>query len=483
MTADEPASQVRDRARREAELLSRLRKPDRLRPLRRTGEELVVPATPAQAGMWGKAHDESRADPIILAGVRLRGHLDIGVLREALAAVTVRHESLRTIFRLRGGDLFQVVLPTVEADIPVEPISIGDYAEIALAGAGRRIDLEQGPLFRCRLLELSEDDHILLLILHHIIGDARALEVFARDLTAWYLALLNGTDPQLPSLPVQLADFAVWYTQRLAGPRRQELIDYWLKRLAGAVPPRLPTDLEPGALASARGDTRRLPFPAGLIPAATELGRQHRATLNMVGCAAFLVLLARWSGQRDIAVRMDISYRDRREVADLIADFSGDIVFRADLSDDPTFGELIDRVRHTAASDFAHNELPPHLLEPELAQPGLLNRLLDVQFSVESDPQFELPLCDLQAEQMPPPWRYAGRPLWLRVRPTTDGADCIASYHTGLLSPGRVTDMIRDYFDVLTGLTDQPHRPVFGAPAPVLRCRPPEPAACPEGAE
>lgn len=480
MAADEPTSLVADRAAMEAALLSRLRRPAPLRPLPRTGEVLVVPASPAQAGMWEKARDESRADPIILAGVRLRGHLDVAVLRRALAAVTVRHESLRTVFRLQGDDLVQVVLRAIDADIPVVPISIEDYFEVVIAEVDRSIDLERGPLFRCRLLELSDDDHILLLILHHIIGDARALDVFARDLTTCYLAQLNGTDAELPSLPIQYADFAAWYTQRLAGPRRQELIDYWVRRLAGVVPPRLPMDLEPGALPSARGDTQRLPFPAGLSSAVAELARRHRATPHMVGCAAFLVLLARWSGQRDIAVRMDISYRDRREVADLIADFSNDIVFRVDLSDDPAFAELVDRVRHTAASDFAYKELPPHLLEPELDEPGLLNRLFDVQFSTESDPPFELPPCDLRAEPMPPPWRYTFRPLALRIRPTAAGADCIAIYHTGALSPGRVTDMILDYLDVLAELTAQPARPVLGEPAPgrpALRCRAQEPQA------
>ncbi len=484
MMADGEATPLStDRAGMEAALLSRLRRPAPLRPLPRTGDVLVVPATPAQVGMWEKAHDDSRADPIILAGVRLRGHLDVGALRRALAAVTTRHESLRTIFRRRDDGLAQVVLPVLEADIPVTPISIGEYTGIAMAEASRPFDLEQGPLFRCRLLELSDGDHILLLILHHIIGDTRALEVFARDLTACYLAILNGTDPRLPSLDIQLADFAAWHTQRLTGRRRQELIDYWVRRLAGAVPPRLPTDLEPGTVGSARGDTRRLPFPTGLVRAVTELAKQQRATLNMVGCAAFLVLLARWSGQRDIAVRMDISYRDRREVADLIADFSGDIVFRADLSDDPTFAELVDRVRHAAASDFAYNELPPHAREAPLAEPGWLTRLFDGQFSTESDPKFERPPGDLRAEPMPPPWRYTTRPLWLRIRPTAGGADCVASYHTGVLSPERVTDMILDYFDVLTELTAQPGRPVFGGPAAgrsALRCRVPEPAARPE---
>lgn len=463
MTSDGLTSNLAERVDLEAALLSRRRRPAPIRPLPRTGATHVVPATPAQAGMWEEAHDESRAAPIILAGVRLRGQLDVGVLHRALVAVTVRHESLRTVFRMQGHDLLQVVLPEIEASIPVVPISIGDYHEAAAIEVDRPFDLERGPLFRCRLFKLSDDDHILLLILHHIFGDARALEVFARDLTICYLSFLSGIDPELPALPIQYADFAAWYTQRLAGPRRQELIDYWVSRLAGAVPARLPTDRQPGVEPSVRGDTQRLPFPPGLLSAASELARRHRATLHMVGCAAFCVLLARWSGQRDIAVRTPISYRDRREVADLIADFSNDIVFRLDLSDSPTFAELIGRVRHLASSDFAYNELPPHLLEPELDDPGLLARLFEVQFSTESDPRIALPPGPLRTEPMPPRWRYAFRPLALRIRLTAEGADCIATYRTALLSSGRVIDMIHDYFDVLTELTAAPGRRVLGS--------------------
>jgi hypothetical protein len=464
MVAGRRAAELADQSDLEAALLSRRRKPAPIRPLPRTGEMLVVPATPAQAGMWEEAHDPDAAAPIILAGVRLRGPVDAGVLRQALVAVAARHESLRTVFRRQDHDLVQIVRSEVAPDLPVEPTSIEDYHETAAREVDRPFDLEHGPLFRCRLLKLSGDDHVLLLILHHIIGDARALEVFARDLTACYLAFLHGIDPELPVLTIQHADFAAWYTQRLAGPRRRELIDYWVKRLKDAVPAALPTDLGSWATPSVRGDTLRLPFPPGLLSAASDLARLHRATLHMVGCAAFCVVLARWSGQRDIAVRVPISYRDRREVADLIADFSNDIVFRVDLSDNPTFAELVNRVRHTASSDFAHNELPPHLLEPELDEPGLLARLFEVQFSTESDPRIALPPGDLQAEPMPPRWRYAFRPLALRIRMTAEGADCIATYRTAVLSSGRVTDMIHDYLDVLTELTAAPSRRIFGGP-------------------
>jgi hypothetical protein len=467
-----------DRARLEAALLSRRRRrtSDAIPVLPRDGGPLVVPAAPSQEGMWAEAHDETAAAPIILAGVRLRGRLDVDVLTRALGGLIARHETLRTVLRPGEGGLSQVVAPAARPDLPVVPSSLAEFPEVTWAEADRRFDLERGPLFRLRVLRAADDDHIALLVLHHIIGDARSLEIFIRDLIAYYVAFRDGGEPDLPALPVQYADFAQWFRRRLAGPRRRQLIDYWVRRLAGAVPAALPADLAPpaagpmGSVAgSVRGDTLRLPIGPGVIAAAAELARQCRATLHMVGCAAFQVLLARYSGQRDIAVRVPISYRDRREVQDLIADFSNDIVFRVDLSGNPTFAELVGHVRDAAADDFSHHDLPPHLLAPELGDPGLLGRLFQVQFSTESDPSVELPLGELRAEPMPPPWQYAFRPLALRIRLTPGGADCIATYRTAVFSRGRVTDLVHDYLDLLAELAGRPDQRVFGGPGAPAR--------------
>jgi hypothetical protein len=460
-----------DRARLEAALLSRRRRraPDAISVLPRDGGPLVVPAAPSQEGMWAEAHDESAAAPIILAGVRLRGRLDVGVLTRALGGLIARHESLRTVLRPGGGGLSQVIAPSAHPDLPVSRISLAEFPEVTWAEADRRFDLERGPLFRLRMLRAADDDHVALLVLHHIIGDARSLEIFIRDLIAYYVAFRDGGEPALPTLPVQYADFAQWFRRRLEGPRRRQLIDYWVRRLAGAVPPALPADLAPPGVPSVRGATLRVPIGPGLVAAAAELTRRCRATLHMVGCAAFQVLLARYSGQRDIAVRVPISYRDRREVQDLIADFSNDIVFRVDLSGNPTFAELVALVRDAAADDFSHHDLPPHLLAPELGDPGLLARLFQVQFSTESDPPMELPLGELRAEPMPPPWQYAFRPLALRIRLTPGGADCIATYRTAVFSRGRVTDLVHDYLDLLAELVSRPGQRVFGGPGAPAR--------------
>jgi len=464
------------RARLEAELLSRRRGPAPTVPaLPRGPGTRYFPASPAQEGMWAEIQEDPLPAPLILAGVRLRGPLDRDLLTRALHEMVARHETLRTTLRVRDGRLTQVVAPPGTPAIPVTDIAATDFAPVTWAEVDRPFDLEREPLFRLRLLRLAPDDHIVMLVLHHLIGDARALEIFVRDLTAHYLALRAGDRTTLPPLAVQYGDFATWFHGHLAAGRGAALRDYWRRRLDGAAEAVLPTDLEPPGDGSVRGHTLYFPVRAETVAGAQRLAAARQATLFMVGCAAFQTLLSRYSGQRDQCVRVPISYRDWPEVEDLVADFSNDIVFRVDLSANPTFARLVDVVRDSALRDFAYRELPPHLLADRLPDPGLLARLFRVQFTTEADPEVELPDAGLRAELMPPPWQYAFRPLALRLRSTPDGWYCIATYRTANFSEQRISDLVHDYLDLLVELTTHPDRPIFGGdgqpPLPRLRVR------------
>jgi hypothetical protein len=338
----------------------------------------------------------------------------------------------------------------------------------------RPFDLEREPAYRLRLLRLADDDHIAMLLLHHLIGDARSVEVFIRDLAAYYVAFRAGTQPALPPLSIQYGDFVAWHRSRLDGRHGAEQMGYWVNRLSGAVPAWLPADLRPAGRSfddtsdgfrSRPGDSLIVPVAPELLSSVEELARRYRTTLYIVSCVAFQVLLARYSGERDIAVRAPISSRNWREVEDLIADFGNDIVFRTDLSGDPTFTELFARVREPATRDFVRNELPPSLLESELGDdPTLLGRLFHVQFTAETDPDLSIPLGDLRVEPQIPPWQYAFRPLALRLRKSASGPICIATYRTAVFSRQRVDDLVRDYIDVLAELVADPERRVFAPP-------------------
>lgn len=463
------------RIERERALLSRRRARTSTIPvLPRSGDTHSFPASYLQEAMWAESQDEAEPDPLVLGGLRLYGPLDVDVLSRSLAALTERHETLRTMFRMRDGQLRQVIGPPGPCAIPVERISLDQFAEVTRREVDRPFDLEREPPFRLRLLRLADDDHIAMLPLHHIIGDARSVEIFIRDLAAYYVAFRGGTQPALPPLPIQYGDFVAWHRARLKGRHGTELLDYWVDRLSGAVPASLPTDLQPAGQAfdgtsngfrSRPGHTLSVPVAPELLSSVEELARRYRTTLYIVSCVAFQVLLARYSGQRDIAVRAPITFRNWREVEDLIADFGNDIVFRTDLSGNPSFTELFARVREPATRDFARNELPPSLLEPELGNdPTLLGRLFHVQFTAETGPDLSIPLGDLRVEPMPPPWQYAFRPLALRLRKLASGPVCIATYRTAMFSRQRVDDLVRDYIDLLAELVADPERRVFGPP-------------------
>ncbi|MFI0480771.1 condensation domain-containing protein [Actinomadura sp. 9N215] len=472
MTRDQA---MESRIERERALLSRRRaRTGAIPALPRTGDTHSFPASYLQEAMWVQAQAEGEPDPLVVAGLRLHGPLDVEVLSRSLAALTGRHETLRTMFRMRDGHLRQIVEQPRPCAIPVERITLDQFEQVTWREVDRPFDLESEPAYRLRLLRLAEDDHIAMLLLHHIIGDARAVEVFIRDLAAYYMAFRGGTRPELPRLPVQYGDFAAWHRARLDGRHGAEQLDYWVARLSGAVPAWLPADLRPpgrsfdgtaDGFRSRPGHTLIVPVAPELFAGVEDLARRHRTTLYIVSCVAFQVLLARYSGERDIAVRAPISFRNWREVEDLIADFGNDIVFRTDLSGDPSFAELFARVREPATRDFACNELPPSLLEPELGNdPALLGRLFHVQFTAETDPDLSIPLGDLRVEPMPPPWQYAFRPLALRLRKSASGPVCIATYRTAVFSRQRADDLVHDYIDVLAELVADPDRRVFAPP-------------------
>ncbi|MBT2440940.1 hypothetical protein J7E93_12610 [Streptomyces sp. ISL-36] len=453
------------RARLEAALLRRRRgaAAEGIRVLPRPAGELRFRAAVTQEGMWRGLAGSSGPAPAILAAVRLYGALDVAALEEAWNAVVARHETLRSSLRVEAGVLTQVVVP--ELRLPVELTELTDPADFGAfvwKEGDRPFDLEHGPLARLKLLRLGADDHIVFLMVHHIIGDARTVEVVVRDLGACYVAATAGVPAPLEPLRVQFADFAAWHRERLDGPRGAELIAYWVERLAGAEPAVLPADLELPPVPSQRGTGIDVPMPDELYAAIRRLAKERSTTLYTVGLAAFTALLARRSGQADICVRAPISFRDTSDVRDLVADFSNDVIVRTGLRDDPTLHELLERIKAGTAADFAHHDLPPHLLEPHLPDPGLLARLFHVQFTAEEE--FDTPdtLGDLRMEPVVPERQHVLRPLNIRLRYDAERAHCIVLYRTEQFTAGRIEELMREYHGLLAEMVRTPENRVFG---------------------
>ncbi|HYH83826.1 MAG TPA: amino acid adenylation domain-containing protein, partial [Longimicrobium sp.] len=330
---------------------------------------------------------------------RLRGCLDASALERALGELVRRHEALRTTFRPVEQSAVQVVHPAAPARLPVldltglAPEAREDEARrLAREDAERPFDLERGPLLRATLLRLSDEEHVLLLTMHHIVSDDWSMGVLFRELLTlyeWFSRPSGAARPAspLPPLAVQYADFAVWQRGWLQGEVLRREIDWWREGLGGAPPAlELPTDRPRPAVASSRGAAHAFRIPAEITRGLRSLARREGATLYMVTHAALDLLLSRWSGEEDMVVGSPIAGRTQVGTEGLIGFFVNTLALRIDLSGDPSFQALVRRVRETALGAYAHQELPFERLVEEVApERGLSHTpLFQVMFALQN---------------------------------------------------------------------------------------------------
>jgi len=301
----------------------------------------------------------------LVAPLRLPGALDEAVLERALAEVVRRHDALRTTFREVNGAPVQVVAPFTGFALPAEDLSGlppgAREAQVRARVARERahlFDLSAGPLFRASLLRLDAGDHVLLVGMHHIVGDAWSMGVFLREIHALYDAYREGWDSPLTPLPVQYADYAAWQrAQPLAAEERH--LAYWRRQLGGAPELlELPTDRPRTPVPSFRGAQVPVEAPLGVLDRLRALANAQGATLHMVLLGAFQLLLARYAGTLDVSVGIAVAGRSRREIEGLIGILVNTLVLRTDLSGDPTFRAVVERVRETALDAYQHQEVP-----------------------------------------------------------------------------------------------------------------------------
>jgi non-ribosomal peptide synthetase component F len=309
-----------------------------------------------------------------MAAVRMHGPLDLAALARSAREIVRRHEALRTSFRVQRGVPVQVVEPLSGTllrlvDLAGLPSAARDAEVRRLAGAEvrRPFDLSTGPLLRLTVARLEEEDHVLVLTIHHIVSDGWSLGVFVSELAALYRAFAAGRPSPLPELPIQYRDFALWQREWLSGEVLDAQLGYWRHRLAGAPPLlRLPVDRPRPPVQGTRGATRAWRLPAAAAHSLRALCRAEGATLFMGLLAAFKALLRAVCGQDDVVVGTDVANRGRREVEGLIGFFVNSLVLRTGLGGDPTFRELLGRVRATTLGAYAHQDLPFSRLVEEL---------------------------------------------------------------------------------------------------------------------
>ncbi|HEV3050272.1 MAG TPA: condensation domain-containing protein, partial [Longimicrobium sp.] len=305
---------------------------------------------------------------------RLAGALDEAALERALGEVVRRHETLRTTFGEVDGSPVQVISPFAGFTLPVEDLSgLSDAdREAALRRrsgeeARRAFDLSAGPLFRAALLRLGAEDHVLLASMHHIVSDGLSVGVLLRELTVLYEAYREGRESPLAELAVQYADYAAWQRQHLAGESLERQLSYWKDRLAGAPELlELPTDRPRPPVRTDRGAAVALDLPPGLLERLQRLTLSEGATLYMTLLGAFKVLLSRYGAGEDVVVGTPTAGRTREEVQELIGFFVNTLVLRTDLSGDPSFREVLRRVREVMLGAYEHQEVPFDKLVAEL---------------------------------------------------------------------------------------------------------------------
>ncbi|HVG44434.1 MAG TPA: amino acid adenylation domain-containing protein, partial [Longimicrobium sp.] len=360
-------------------------------PVERTG---ALPLSFAQERLWfiDRLEPES-ATYNIPAALRLTGALDERALERALGEIVRRHEALRTTFGEVDGSPVQVISPFGGFALPVEDLSaLGEVDREAAveqrAGeeARRVLHLAAGPLFRAALLRLGEESHVLLLSMHHIVSDGWSLGVLFREFSALYAAYREGRESPLAELAVQYADYAVWQREQLAGEVLDRQLAYWKERLAGAPELlELPTDHPRPPVQTFRGASVPVELSPELLERLQALGRREGATLYMTLLAAFQVLLSRYGGGEDVVVGTPIAGRTRKEIEELIGFFVNTLVLRTDLSGDPSFREILRRVREATLGAYEHQEVPFEKLVAELQPERSLSHspLFQVMFTLQ----------------------------------------------------------------------------------------------------
>ena len=363
-----------------------------LKPVPRKSD---LPLSFAQERLWFLEQLEGdRTVYDMPAAWRLKGNQDVEALRRALETIVARHEPLRTVIRSRDGESFLVIRQGERFELPVCNLNKipggareSEVARLVREEARRPFDLENDLMLRARLLRLSGEEHVLLMTQHHIASVGWSQQILWKELQLLYGAFERGESSPLPGLPSNYSEYTQWQRNQLQGVTRERLLTYWRKQLEELTPLELSADRPRLPRPSYRGAQQLTRLDRSLVDRLRKLGAVSGATLHMTMLAAFQVLLARCSGQEDIAVGIPIASRPATAFEPLIGLFVNTLVLRGDLSGEPTFNEFLKRVRTTSVAAYEHQELPFEMLVQEL-QPERhpsRNPLFQVLFNMWED--------------------------------------------------------------------------------------------------
>jgi amino acid adenylation domain-containing protein len=447
----------------------------RAAPIAVIPREGEIPLSFAQQRLWFLEQLEpGRSIYNVPAVVRIRGALDLEILAWSFQKLVRRHESLRTSFRAVDGRPVQAVAAEMELAPDVRDLSALAVSEreakaweVAREETNRAFDLARGPLLRVAVLRLAPEEALVVFVMHHIACDARSLEVLLRDVTAYYMAAVaGGREPALPALRCQYADFSAWQRKYLEGEVLERQLSYWRRQLEGLAPLEVPADYARPAMQSFRGARESMALPDAFCDRLRAFSRQHDVTLFMTMLAAFQTLLHRYTGQDDIAVGTPIAGRTRPETRELIGFFVNTLVMRTDLSGDPTFAELLGRVRETALGAYDHQHLPFERLVEELRPPRDPSRspLFQVMFTSDGFQYRNRHIGDLTVEFLEVEPRTARFDLTLAMVEWDGGLKLRMDYSTDLFEAATARRMLGHFRTLLEAAIDDPTQRISTLP-------------------
>jgi amino acid adenylation domain-containing protein len=390
----------------------------------------------------------------------------VPVLERSLNEIVRRHESLRTTFQAVDGEPWQVIAPSLQLPLPVMDLRTLPAAQrqaealrLATEEARQPFDLAAGPLVRATLLRMEEEAYVFLLTMHHIVADGWSMGVFWEELTAVWEAFEQGQPSPLPELSIQYADFAVWQRQWLQGEVGEAQLAFWKKQLADLPVTQFPTDWPRPEAPTFQGAHYPFWIPASLHGALKKLSQEGGVTLFMTLLAAFQVLLSRYTDQDDIVVGSPIANRNRSELEGLIGFFVNSLILRTDLSGNPTFPELLQRVREVALAAYAHQDLPFEKLVQELQPERDIGRnpLFQVSFQLFSSVNQTSSASSSGDEPLEIERGTANIDFALDLWEYEDGIYGSVEYSTELFEAETVGRITKHYLALLRGIASKPH--------------------------
>lgn len=441
----------------------------------RCSEQSTAPLSFAQQRLWFLDQLEPGSAAYNLPrAIHLTGLLNAAALEQSFNEIVRRHETLRTTFETVDGQPIQIIAPAFALTLPV--VNLQELSEsereqkvrqLATEEAQRPFSLNKGPLLRVTLLQLSQVKHIVLLTLHHIVSDAWSTGVLVQEMAALYEAFLQGKPLPLPELPIQYADFASWQRQWLQGKGLESQLAYWRQQLDGDLPVlQVPTDRARLVVQTSRGARQSLVLPKGLTEALKSLSQKEGATLFITLLAAFKTLLYRYTGQEDILIGSPIANRNRAEIEGLIGFFVNTLVLRSDLFGNPSFRELLGRVREVCLGAYAHQDLPFEVLVEKLQPERSLSRtpLFQVMFALQNTSVPTLKLPGLTLSSLKVETKTAQLDLSLDIVETGDGLSTSVEYSTDLFKAETIARMLEHFQILLAGIVANPNQRLSNLP-------------------